>query len=91
MFHLVSYWWFRRTQYIPECWTPVNPRLFESPMPFMLSPELSGFSTEIITVIDSAVSLTERSVLTAFIANSCWWNQDRFALYIAISQFSQNH
>ena|GEM_PF-5008945 len=52
MFHLVSYWWFRRTQYIPECWTPVNPGLFESPKAFMSFPEIA-------TVIDSIDSVTE--------------------------------
>ena len=52
MFHLVSYWWLRRTQYIPECWTPVNPGLFESPKAFMLFPEIA-------TVIDSIDSVTE--------------------------------
>ena len=52
MFHLVSYWWFRRTQYIPECWTPVNPGLFESPKAFMSFPEITS-------VIDAIDSVTE--------------------------------
>jgi hypothetical protein len=68
---------------------PGNPRLFESPMPYMLSPELSVFSTEIVTVIDDVVSSTVRRYLQLLSLIPAGGTGEIFPIYCDITEIAK--